>query len=280
MAEPVLLYDKRENHVAVITLNRPEKKNSMSQELDMALRDAWAKAKADDDVWSIVLTGSGDSFCAGGDLKENLAKAKGELEPLRKPQGVMERQGYPDLYNQGVNKPVIAAINGYAVGGGFGLALNCDIRYCVPASKFGCSEVRWSHMAAWPNYVMTLPLGWGMWFALTGQMVDADTAFRLGIVQKICEPDKLLDDAIELAETINRNGRLISQHTKEYIYRSLYDIAGWQAAYDLHALYYYHLRQSKDYDEGSAAFAEKRRPQFSGEYYTAGDKPPGVPGQR
>ncbi len=280
MAEPVVIYQKQDPHIAIITLNRAEKKNSMSQDLDRGLREAWVQAKEDDDVWSIILTGSGDAFCAGGDLKENLARAKGDLKPLRKPEGVMERQGYPDLYNQGVNKPVIAAINGYAVGGGFGLALNCDIRYCVPAAKFGCSEVRWSHMAAWPNYVMTLPLGWGMWFALTGQMVDADTAFRLGIVQKICEPAKLIDDCIELAETINRNGKLISQHTKEYIYRSLYDVFGWQAAYDLHGLYYYHLRQSKDYDEGSAAFAEKRRPQFSGEFYQADEKPPGVGGPR
>ena len=80
--------------------------------------------------------------------------------------------------------------------------------------------------------------------------------------------------------TINRNGRLIGQHTKEYVYRSLYDIFGWQAAYNLHGLYYNHLRQSKDYDEGSAAFAEKRKPQFSGEFYKAEEKPPGVGGQR
>ena len=63
-----------------------------------------------------------------------------------------------------MHKPIIAAINGYAVGGGFSLALSCHIRYCVPASKFGCSEVRWSHMAAWPSYVCQLPTGWAYWF--------------------------------------------------------------------------------------------------------------------
>ena len=276
MADPLVVYEKREPHTAIIRLNRPEKKNAMSQGLAAALADAWQEAKVDDDVWSIILTGSADTFCVGGDLAENLARARGELKPPQPSYQVTGRGGYSDLHGLGLNKPIIAAINGYAVGGGFALALNCDIRYCVPAAKFGASEVRWSHMAAWPNYVNTLPLGWGMWFALTGQMVDADTAFRLGLVQKICEPDKLIDDCLELCDIINRNGKLIAQHTKEYVYRSLYDIAGWAASYDLHGLYYYHLRQSRDYDEGSAAFVQKRRPQFSGDYYQMGDKPPGV----
>lgn len=281
MAEPLVILERKDPHIALVRLNRADKKNSMSQELDLALRNAWKEVKEDDDIWSVVLTGTADSFCSGGDLKENLARAKGELKPLREPPpGIMPREGYPDLYNQGINKPIIGAINGYAVGGGFGLSLACDIRYCVPTAKFGASEVRWSHMAAWPSYMMTLPLGWGMWFALTGQMIDADTALRIGLVQKICEPDKLIEECLDLAETINRNGKLIAQHTKEYVYRSLYDIFGWQAAYNLHGQYYYHLRQSKDYDEGSAAFAEKRKPQFSGEFYKAEDKPPGVGGQR
>lgn len=277
MAEPLVVYEKPQAHTALIRLNRPEKKNSMSQDLQKALAEAWVETKKDDDVWTIILTGTADAFCSGGDLKENLARARGELKPWQQPEGVMGRGGYPDLYSQGVNKPLIGAINGYAVGGGFALALNTDIRYCVPSAKFGASEVRWSHMAAWPNYMQTLPLGWGMWFALTGQMVDAETALRIGLVQKICEPENLIEDCLELAEIINRNGKLIGQHTKEYVYRSLYDVFGWQAAYNLHGLYYYHLRQSKDYDEGSAAFAEKRRPQFTGEMYKMGEKPAGVP---
>ena len=148
--------------------------------------NAWQKAKADDDVWSIILTGSADAFCVGGDLKENIAFARGEMTGPRS-----GPRGYSSLRPLQMHKPIIAAINGYAVGGGFSLALSCHIRYCVPASKFGCSEVRWSHLAAWPSYVCQLPTGWAYWFALTGQMIDADTAFRLGLVQKICEPDKL-----------------------------------------------------------------------------------------
>ncbi len=260
----ILLYEKRDPHIAIITLNRPEKKNAMSSALGDALKAAWVRARDDDDVWSIILTGSGDSFCAGGDLAENIARARGELPARPRSHTVVGDGSYVDLRSLNLVKPVIAAINGYCVGGGFGLALACDIRYCVPAAKFGCSEVRWSHMAAWPTYMRTIPLGWGMWFALTGQMVNADTAFRLGLIQQICEPDKLLDDCIELATTINNNGKLVAQHTKEYVQRSLYEIEGWGASFAMHSLYYGHLRSTKDYDEGSAAFTEKRDPEFGG----------------
>ena len=177
-----------------------------------------------------------------------------------------------------MHKPIIAAINGFAVGGGFGLSLACHIRYCVPSSKFGCSEVRWSHMAAWPSYVGQIPTGWAYWFALTGQMIDADTAFRLGLVQKICAPEKLIDDCVELATTINRNGRLIAQHTVEFIEdKFLYETQGWEKGFEIHREFYAHLRQSKDYDEGSAAFSQRRKPDFSQEYYDDKTRPPGVP---
>ena len=273
MAEPesILIYEKREPHTAIIRLNRPEKKNSISRDLYWALDGAWQKAKEDDDVWTVILTGTADAFCVGGDLKENLAFAKGEMKGPRSG----PRQ-YGNLRALKMHKPIIAAINGYAVGGGFNLALASNIRYCVPTAKFGCSEVRWSHMAAWPNYVCQLPTGWAYWFALTGQMVDAETAFRLGLVQKICEPDKLIDDCLELCETINRNGRLIAAHTTEYIDKLLYEIQGWEKGFEVHREYYQHLRQSKDYDEGSAAFAERRKPEFKQEYYDGKTKPPGV----
>ena len=208
-AQSICLYEKRDPHIAIIRLNRPEKKNAISRDLYWALDEAWHKAKDDDDVWSIILTGTADAFCVGGDLKENLAFAKGEMTGPRSG----PRQ-YSNLRALQMHKPIIAAINGFAVGGGFNLALACHIRYCVPAAKFGCSEVRWSHMAAWPSYVCQLPTGWAYWFALTGQMVDAETAFRLGLVQKICEPDKLIDDCVELCTTINRNGRLSQDEMK------------------------------------------------------------------
>src|SRR5260370_41854239 len=109
-------------------------------------------------------------------------------------------------------------------------------------------------------------------------MIGDDTAFRLGLVQKICDPEKLMDDCVELATTINRNGRLIAAHTVEYIEdKLLYEIQGWEKGFDVHKDFYAHPRQSKDYDEGSAAFSERRKPDFSKEYYDGKTKPPGVP---
>jgi enoyl-CoA hydratase/carnithine racemase len=130
MSEPqsLIVYEKRDPHIAIIRLNRPEKKNSISRDLYWALDGAWHKAKDDDDVWSIILTGTADAFCVGGDLKENLAFAKGEMTGPRSG----PRQ-YSNLRALQMHKPIIAAVNGFAVGGGFNLALACHIRYCVPA---------------------------------------------------------------------------------------------------------------------------------------------------
>ena len=202
--QPLCVYEKRDPHIAIIRLNRPEKKNAISRDLYWALDECWQKAKADDDVWSIILTGTADAFCVGGDLKENLAFAKGEMKGPSPDPGLFKPAPAADAQTDHRRDQRLCRRRRIQLG------LSCHIRYCVPASKFGCSEVRWSHMAAWPSYVCQLPTGWAYWFALTGQMIDAETAFRLGLVQKICEPDKLIDDCVELATTINRNGRLIA----------------------------------------------------------------------
>ena len=122
-------------------------------------------------------------------------------------------------------------------------------------SKFGCSEVRWSHLAAWPITSASCRRVGRYWFALTGQMIDAETAFRLGSGAKDLRTGQALDDCVELATTINRNGRLIAEHTMEFIEdKLLYDIQGWEKAFEIHREFYAHLRSSKDYDEGSGAF--------------------------
>lgn len=265
MANEVLL--EKRNHIGYVTINRPEKRNSANSAVQNGLGDAWEEINADSDVWIAILTGAGDqSFCAGGDLGDNLRRARGELPAERVAGPVGERagpRGYSGIHD--VFKPVIAAVNGYAAGGGFGLALSCDIRLCSENAHFGASEVRWSHMAGGQAYILprTVPLGWAFWFCLTGQFIDAETAYRIGIVQGIYPQAQLMDEATKLADTINANGRIVVQHTKQFIYNSL-DMP-LSSARKMERLYYQRIRQSPDYDEGSAAFVEKRRPDFQGQ---------------
>jgi enoyl-CoA hydratase/carnithine racemase len=261
-----VLYEKRD-HIAYVTINRPEKRNAANAAVQNGLGDAWEEVNRDRDVSIVILTGAGtESFCAGGDLRDNLARARGELE-AEESVGPLGERGSPRGYGgiQNVFKPVIAAVNGYAAGGGFGLALSCDIRLCSENAKFGASEVRWSHMAGGQAYILprTIPLGWAMWFCMTGQFVDADTAFRIGIVQGVYPQAQLMDEATKLAQTIRANGQIVIEQTKQFIYNSL-DMPLSQAR-KMERMYYQKIRQSPNYDEGSAAFVERRRPDYENE---------------
>jgi enoyl-CoA hydratase/carnithine racemase len=264
MADEVLL--EKRNKIAYITLNRPEKRNSANAALQNALGEAWREVNRDPEVWIAILTGAGnESFCAGGDLGENLARSRGEMAAAPPSGPVGERSspaGYAGIAD--VFKPVIAAVNGYAAGGGFGLALSCDIRLCSENAKFGASEVRWSHMAGGQAYILprTVPLGWAMWFCLTGQFIDAQTAYSIGIVQGVYPQAQLMEEATKLADTINANGQIVVQQTKQFIYNSM-DMP-LSMAKKMERMYYQKIRQSPDYDEGSAAFVQKRRPEFEG----------------
>ena len=272
--EPLCIYEKRDPHIAIIRLNRPEKKNAISRDLYWALDEAWQKAKADDDVWSIILTGSGGRLlrrrrpegkprlCQGRDEGTALRSAA-VLEPARFANAQTDHRR--DQWLRGGRRFQFGAVLSHPL---------LRARHRSSAAQ-KCAGRIWRPGRV---YVCQLPTGWAYWFALTGQMIDADTAFRLGLVQKICEPDKLIDDCVELCTTINRNGRLIAAHTVEYIEdKLLYEIQGWEKGFEVHREFYAHLRQSKDYDEGSAAFSERRKPEFTQEYYDGKTKPPGVP---
>ena len=269
----VVLFEKK-NKIGFITINRPERRNSLTAEVRRLLAKCWRECRDDDDVWSVIITGAGtDSFCAGGDLGENLGKSTGAVHPPEYDtyEGREEQSYTRYMRNVGLMKPVIAAINGYAAGGGFGLALNSDIRLCSENAKFGASEVRWSHMAGGQAYILprTVGLGWAFWLCLTGQFIDAQTAWNIGIVQGVYPQDKLMEEAVKLADTINANSPVVVRNTKDFIYNSL-DMP-LNAARAMEGIYYQRIRQSPDYDEGSAAFTQKRKPQFSGE--ASGAKP-------
>jgi enoyl-CoA hydratase/carnithine racemase len=259
MAEPEVLYEVT-GRLARITINRPERRNAMSYGVMQGLRDGVAAAKADEDVRVVVLTGAGDrAFCAGADLggiAENAGAAaahdgRGLLASL-----------FRELWSLG--KPTIARVRGYALAGGFGLALACDFVVSADDAQFGTPEV---NVGLWP-YMITVPLLRSMpakkvlELQATGRRVSAAEADRIGFVTRVV-PVPELDAAVdELAATLASKSPLVLRWGRDAFYRVLEMDA--DAALDyLQAMLSVHTL-SEDAAEGVAAFAEKREPDWKG----------------
>lgn len=257
MTEPsqVLLYEKRE-HVLVLTLNRPEAKNSFNAELSNALSDALDRYEDDAELRVCVLTGAGGSFSAGMDLK---ALLKGEKSFTKK------RGGF-GIMTTPPSKPIIAAIEGYAVAGGLELALCCDLIVATTASKLGLPEVKRGLVAVGGGLFRLpkrIPYHVVMELALTGETLPAERFQQLGLVNKVVPEGQALSAALELAQRIAQNGPLAIAATKQILARA----SEWKeedAWREQRALANRALT-SKDAIEGSRAFAEKRPPVFRGE---------------
>jgi enoyl-CoA hydratase/carnithine racemase len=263
MSDSVVLVEKTKG-IGIVTLNRPERRNAINPDVTAGLRAAFAELQQDAGILSVIVTGAGDkAFCAGGDLKQRAEAAKSGVDTRPTLETLRDLDYTRAMRVDEFTKPLIAAVNGYAAGGGFGLALACDIRLSSENAQFGASEVRWSHMAGTIAHILprAVPLGWAFWMCYTGQFIDAETAFRIGLTQGLYPADQLMDKAIELAETINANGAPVISGTREFIYRSL-DVP-LSMAKTLEYLYYEHVARSENYVEGTLAFAEKRRPSFS-----------------
>jgi enoyl-CoA hydratase/carnithine racemase len=246
--------------VATVTINRPERRNAMSYGVMQGLRDSVARAKADDDVRVVVLTGAGDrAFCAGADLggiAENAGAAaahdgRGFLADL-----------FRDLWSLG--KPTIARVRGYALAGGFGLALACDFVIASDDSQFGTPEV---NVGLWP-YMITVPLLRSMppkkvlELQATGRRVAADEAERIGFVTRVVPVDELDAAVDELAFSLASKSPLVLRWGRDAFYRVLEMDADSALDY-LQGMLSVHTL-SEDAAEGVAAFAEKRDPQWKG----------------
>ena len=259
MPYEALLYDVSSG-VARLTINRPERRNAMSWAVLTELRDAIAVAKGDADVRVVVLTGAGDkAFCAGADLTGmrsdanyvEVHDARGELARL-----------FHDLWALG--KPTIARVRGYALAGGFGLALACDFVVAADDARFGTPEI---DVGLWP-YMITVPLVRSMppkkvlELMLTGRRVDAAEADRLGFVTRVV-PVADLDEAVdELAATLASKSPAIVKLGRDSFY-AVWDLAARDALAYLHPMLTI-TSQTEDTAEGIAAFAEKRAPQWKG----------------
>lgn len=252
--------------ICLITLDRPEALNAVNAALSTAVGQALERAASDPQVQVVVVTGEGRAFCAGADLKELAAgrsvAAEGHPE-----------WGFAGLVRHWIDKPLIAAVNGYAMGGGTELALACDLVVASSEASFGLPEVKRGLLAAAGGVVRLqrqLPLKRALELALTGDAIDAATAARWGLVNRVVEPDAVLGTAWELARTIAANAPLSVRHTKRMMHRGTAGGSDWnpdwtgEDPWEANETATRQVFSSSDALEGPRAFAEKRTPRWEG----------------
>jgi enoyl-CoA hydratase len=254
MSEEIVKVDITDG-VGVITINRPEAKNAVNLEVAEGVAAAVDKLEADDSVVALIITGAGGTFCSGMDLKA-FAQGKRPSIPGRGFAGVTEAE---------IAKPLIAAVEGYALAGGCELALAADIIVAAKTAQFGIPEVKRGLVAAAGGVLKlakTMPYGAAMELALTGDFIPAERAQQLGLVTRIAEEGKALDEALALAKKIATNGPLAVKASKQLVSGSIKwmdkDLLAWQAGI-IDPVF-----KSSDAIEGATAFAEKRAPKWTG----------------
>jgi E-phenylitaconyl-CoA hydratase len=256
-----VLYEKRD-HIAYVTLNRPEVLNAFNRAMHQALREVWMDFREDNDVWVAVITGAGDrAFSAGQDVKEI-----GERRSEGARRSFWETWFGGDL-QEGLDvwKPIVAAINGYCLGEGLTLILACDLRIASERASFGFPEVS----LGMPTIVgavrapRVVGLGNALELLLVGDRIDARRAIEIGLVQRVVPHERLKAEAEGLAHRLCRNGPRAMRCTKEAAVRSL-DMPFTEAVRMGEALRRLAL-QSEDAAEGVRAYVEKREPRFTGQ---------------
>jgi enoyl-CoA hydratase len=249
------------DHVLVVTLDRPEVLNAINTQMGLDLLDLWTRLTAEPErARCVVLTGAGDrAFCAGGDLKERNGMSE---KAWRRQHEIFER-GFVALLNCPV--PVIAALNGAAFGGGLETALACDFIYAARGIRLGLSEVRLGIMPGGGG-TQLLPRAAGERRAkeliLTASPFGSEEAHAWGIVNRLCEPGKTLDDALATAQTIAANAPLSARQAKKSIHHGLQMDVDSGYRFEIEA--YNRLIDTEDRHEGVRAFNEKRAPEFKG----------------
>jgi enoyl-CoA hydratase len=252
---------ERDGAVAVVTLNRPSVLNALNAELLNEFSAALAELESNASVRAIVVIGAGaKAFAAGADIGElnALPGAFQGAEKARTGQGIT-------LQIERLKKPVIMAINGFALGGGCELAMAGDIRIASENARFGQPEVNLGLIPGYGGSQRTTRLagkGMAMYLCLTGDMIDAQEALRIGLVQKVVAPEALLDEAKKIAQTIANKAPLAIEACKRAINGGAHlPIAD---ALELEALEFGTLVGTADFKEGTSAFLEKRKPAWKG----------------
>jgi enoyl-CoA hydratase len=214
-----VIYEKK-NRIAYLTLNRADALNALDDEINRELWECWSDFDRDAAVDVAIVTGAGKAFCAGADLKTFIPKwERANLLDVRKniPTGIA---GGITRGQHRITKPIIAAINGHAIGGGFELALACDIRIASEKARFGVFEVRYGLHPGDGGLVRLVAIAGiatALDLVLTGREVNAEEAYRLGLVNRVVSPDTLMSTAEEYAQMILRNGQQAIRSAKETI---------------------------------------------------------------
>ncbi|MGR4871613.1 enoyl-CoA hydratase/isomerase family protein [Variovorax sp. LARHSF232] len=259
-----------EGHVAVVTLDAPQSLNALAIDDLLALRECLAQCRDDDAVRAIVLTGSGQkAFCTGANLKATLPPATGfAAGNLRGREAESRMGGYTrliDLSDLELWKPLIAAINGYCLGGGLELALQCDLRIAAENASFALPEAKVASIPAvgGVQYLLrAIPAAHAMKLALTGDRIDAQNAERIGLVSDVVPAAALMDSAMAIARRIAANGPLAVQTIKRLAVQTAH--LAPRDFVEQSNLHWGLLRDSQDRIEGRKAFAEKRPPAYRG----------------
>jgi E-phenylitaconyl-CoA hydratase len=248
---------KIDGAVGCLTLNRPEKRNAIDTGLRAELTKAFSDLDTNDDVRVVILTGAGAGFCAGVDLTAAQSDQGSSNPPASQP-----RLSDPlDRFS----KPVLAAINGVAVGGGLELALACDMRIAATTARFALTEVKIGSLAG-SGGTQRLPtrispaLAAQMLF--TGEMISAERALQGGLVSEVVADGALIDRAWELARTVANNAPLSLRAVKQALRAAIDDTL--KQGFDVERKLFVSLAQTEDRAEGRAAFRERRKPNFRG----------------
>ncbi len=263
------LFD-RQGQVAILTMNRPERRNAISPELACRMADALTEIASDDDIRSVILTGSGtQAFCAGGDLELSLPLLSG----ARAPETDWDRRflNDPEINNKialrgfDFPKPIIAAINGPCMAGGMEIMLATDIRLAVPSAKFALPEASRGVIpfaGALARLTRQIPYAIAMEILTTGAAIDAETALRHGLINRIVEPDHLMDQAMQMAERIASNAPISVQRIKSTVTEAMGRTLAQGFALEDAAKA--EVMATDDAREGPRAFMEKRAPLYRG----------------
>jgi len=261
MGKPHVLYEVK-GHVAIITLNRPEAKNAFSIEMITLWNEYLKNARNDINVRVLIVTGKGDTFCSGGDIQE---MAEGRLRSWDMKNFVWEGVHRIVLNLEDMDKPVIAAINGAAMGAGMDMAIMCDIRICSDRARFAESYV---NMGVVPGdggaYFLPRLIGISkaLELLLTGDVINPGEALKLGIVNRVVPHEDLLNEAFRLSVKIAKKPPLAVRMIKRAVYQA--QTSSLRSHLDYISSQLALLTETEDHVEAAKAFLERRKPVFTG----------------